>query len=150
MTASRPSSAAATSSAIPACAPATTAAGPTASTTATSSMPCAASRRPSPPRSTATASSPRSEYADAWGALCEALPRREACRRIVGLFCLAHDETCEAELAALIAADLAAGRLPDADILKARLQPRQRDLPDGIPVALTALAHFDALLEARA
>ena len=93
---------------------------------------------------------PRSEYADAWAALCEALPRREACRRIVGLLCLAHDETCEAELAALIAGDLAAGRLPDAGILKARLQPRQRDLPDDIPVALTALAHFDALLEARA
>lgn len=93
---------------------------------------------------------PRSEYADVWAALCEALPRREACRRIVGLLCLAHDEACEAELATLIVADLAAGRLPDADILKARLQPRQRDLPDDIPVALTALAHFDALLEARA
>jgi hypothetical protein len=89
---------------------------------------------------------PSSEYAAAW----EALPRRDACRRMVDLLWLAHDEGCEAELAALLAEDLAAGRLPDARNMKMRLEPRRRDLPDDVPVTLTALSSFDALLEARA
>jgi hypothetical protein len=69
---------------------------------------------------------------------------------MVDLLWLAHDEACEAALASLITAELAAGRLPDAATLKNRLTPRQRDLPDDVPVALTALATFDALLEAQA
>jgi hypothetical protein len=93
---------------------------------------------------------PRSEYAAAWTALSEALPRREACRRMVDLLWLAHDEACEAALATLITAELAAGRLPDAATLKRRLAPRRRDLPEDVPVALTPLAHFDTLLEAQA
>jgi hypothetical protein len=92
---------------------------------------------------------PRGEYAAAWQALSEALPRRDACRRMVDLLWLAHDEACEAELAALITGELAAGRLPDAATLKSHLAPRRRDLPADVPVALTALARFDALLEAR-
>ena len=92
---------------------------------------------------------PRTEYAEAWAALSGTLPRRDACRRMVDLLWLAHDETCEAELAALIAGDLATGVQPDADILKRRLEPRRRELPDDVPVALTALASFDALLEMR-
>jgi hypothetical protein len=68
---------------------------------------------------------------------------------MVDLLWLAHDEACEAELATLITGELAAGRLPDATLLKARLTPRHRDLPEDVPVALTALARFDALLEAR-
>lgn len=90
---------------------------------------------------------PRTEYAAAWAALSAALPRRDACRRMVDLLWLAHDEACEAELAALIAEDLAAGRRPDARDLKMRLEPRRRSLPADVPVALTELASFDALLE---
>ena len=93
---------------------------------------------------------PRSEYAAAWAALSETLSRRDACRRMVDLLWLAHDEGCEAELASLLVEDLAAGRLPDAHDLKARLEPRRRELPDDVPVTLTALAHFDTLLEVRA
>ncbi len=93
---------------------------------------------------------PRSEYAATWAVLSEALPRRDACRRMVDLLWLAHDEGCEAELAALLAEGLAARLLPNAHDLKARLEPRQRDLPDDVPVTLTTLAQFDALLEARA
>jgi len=55
----------------------------------------------------------------------------------------------EAELAELIAAELAAGRLPDAKSLRARLRPPSSDLPVDRPVALTPLAHFDRLMEAR-
>jgi hypothetical protein len=93
---------------------------------------------------------PRSEYAAAWAALSDALPRRDACRRMVDLLWLAHDEACEAELAALIAEELASGGLPDAYRLKPRLEPRRRSLPTDVPVALTDLASFDALLEVRA
>ncbi len=93
---------------------------------------------------------PRSEYAEAWAALSTALPRRAACRRMVDLLGLAHDEGCEAELASLIADSLARDELPDARGLKEKLEPRRRALPDDTPVALTDLASFDALLEGRA
>ncbi len=92
---------------------------------------------------------PRSEYSEAWTALSAALPRKDACRRMVDLLWLAHDEGCEAELAALIADTLGHGSLPEAHALKQRLEPRRRDLPDDTPVALTNLASFDALLEGR-
>jgi transposase len=90
---------------------------------------------------------PRTEYAAAWAALSDALPQREACRRMVDLLWLAHDEACEAELAALIADDLAACGLPEARRLALRLEPKRRSLPTDVPVALTDLASFDALLE---
>jgi len=93
---------------------------------------------------------PRSEYAEAWAALSAALPRRDACRRMVDLLGLAHDEGCEAELAFLIADSLARDELPDARTLKGKLEPRLRELPDDTPVTLTELASFDALLEGRA
>ncbi len=93
---------------------------------------------------------PRSEYAEAWAALSAALPRRDACRRMVDLLGLAHDEGCEAELASLIADTLGQGALPEALALKRRLEPRRRVLPDDTPVALTDLASFDALLEGSA
>ena len=93
---------------------------------------------------------PRSEYTAAWTALSEALPRRDACRRMVDLLWLAHEDGCEGELAVLIAEDLGGGRLPEARRLKARLEPPRRSLPPDVPVALTRLASFDALLETRA
>ncbi len=39
---------------------------------------------------------PRTEYSQAWACLSEALPQKDACRRMVGLLALAHDEGCEA------------------------------------------------------
>ena len=69
---------------------------------------------------------------------------------MVDLLWLAHEEACEAELAALIAEDLAAGRMPEAKTLAPRLEPRRRSLPADVPVTLTTLASFDALLEVRA
>jgi len=93
---------------------------------------------------------PRAEYTEAWTALSAALPRRDACRRMVDLLCLAHDEGCEAELATLIARILEQGQLPDASRLKTKLKQSQRDLPQDTLVALTDLSSFDALLEGRA
>lgn len=69
---------------------------------------------------------------------------------MVELLWLAHDEACEAELALLIAEDLVDGRLPEAAKLKPRLAPRRQSLPEDVPVALTELTSFDALLEVRA
>ncbi len=88
---------------------------------------------------------PRSEYRRAWDALTAALPQKDACKRMVALLAMAHEEACEAELAGLVAADLAAGRLPDPMDLRRRLRPATT-LPADIPVALTAPAQFDALL----
>jgi hypothetical protein len=93
---------------------------------------------------------PRTEYAEAWAALSAGLSRKDACRRMVDLLWLAHDEGCEAELATLIALSLEQGQLPKAGILKEHLAPRQRTLPNDTPVELTDLASFDALLEGHA
>jgi len=93
---------------------------------------------------------PRPEYAEAWAVLSQGLSRKNACRRMVDLLCLAHDENCEAELAALITTDLAGGRLPDAGVLKAQLAPRRCERPADIPITLTSLDSFDVLLENRA
>jgi len=94
---------------------------------------------------------PRSEYAEAWNRLSEALPRKRACRRMVDLLWLAHGENCEAELAALIARDHAAGKLPDAEILRQHIRPRaDAELPRDRPVRLTDLSRFDDLLEGAA
>ena len=93
---------------------------------------------------------PREEYVEAWARLSGTLPQKDACRRMVALLALAHDEGCEAELAHLIVEELGADRTPDACALRNRLEPRGRGLPPDVPVALTALASFDALLEAGA
>jgi hypothetical protein len=91
---------------------------------------------------------PRSEYRRAWQALSAALTQKDACKRMVALLAMAHEEACEAELAGLIAAELRAGRLPEATALRRRLRPAS-DLPADVPVALTAPAQFDALLSQR-
>ena len=92
---------------------------------------------------------PGTAYAEAWRRLSSALPQKDACRRMVALLALAHDEACETELGKLIDQDLAANRLPDARQLRGHLQRHEPELPDDVPVALTALVSFDGLLAAR-
>ena len=60
---------------------------------------------------------------------------RWACRRMVDLLALAHDHCCEARLAAEIDAQLMAGQLPDAEILRDRFLPE----PDSVPALATAV-----------
>jgi len=93
---------------------------------------------------------PRTEYAEAWKVLQRDLPRRDACRRMVDLLFIAHDQACEAELAHLLAADLDAGRAPDPKALASRLAPRHMALPRDVTVAHQSLDSFDALLGASA
>ena len=64
---------------------------------------------------------------------------------MVDLLALAHDRGCEAELAVLLAADLAAAQLPDIATLRARFAPDPATLPE-IIVQLTPLLAYEALL----
>ena len=56
---------------------------------------------------------PRRAYVRAFDKLLAERGDNQACRTMVGLLALAHDRACEAELAAIHDADLAAGKLPD-------------------------------------
>jgi hypothetical protein len=93
---------------------------------------------------------PRTQYAEAWKVLQRDLPRRDACRRMVDLLFIAHDQACEGELAHLLVADLDAGRVPDPKALASRLAPRHMALPRDVAVAHPSLDSFDALLGASA
>jgi formaldehyde-activating enzyme involved in methanogenesis len=88
---------------------------------------------------------PREAYRLAFEALRGALPERHACRITVDLLALAHDRGCEAELAESLAADLAAGRLPDIAVLRARFAPDPACVPL-VKVELASLASYESLL----
>ena len=88
---------------------------------------------------------PRDAYRRAFDRLIERLPERVACRTMVELLALAHDRACEAELADILAADLAADRLPDMAVLRRRFAPDPAALPD-VVVELVPLTAYDALL----
>jgi hypothetical protein len=69
---------------------------------------------------------------------------KQACRTMVGLLALAHDQPCEAELAEAIDAELAAGKLPDLDKLARRFASHSATLPD-VSVAEAPLDLYDEL-----
>ena len=64
---------------------------------------------------------------------------------MVNLLALAHERGCEAELATLLAVDLAVGQLPDIATLCAHFAPDPATLPD-IVVHLMPLIAYEALL----
>jgi hypothetical protein len=86
---------------------------------------------------------PRRAYALAFEKLLAERSDKHACRIIVGLLALAHDRACEAELAAVIDADLAAGRLPDLDRLRERFRPAT--VVPAVAVDLAPLSAYDEL-----
>jgi hypothetical protein len=88
---------------------------------------------------------PRDAYRQTFDRLLEKLPAKSACRLMVSLLALAHDRGCEAELASLLSADLAAGQLPDIADLRAQFAPDPAALPE-VVVHLTPLADYEALL----
>lgn len=92
---------------------------------------------------------PREAYARTFERLIEALPERAACRMMVELLAMAHERACEAELADLLGADLAAGRLPDIAALRERFAPNPAALPD-VVVQLAPLSTYDVLLMGEA
>jgi hypothetical protein len=88
---------------------------------------------------------PRDAYRQTFDRLLERVPEKSACRLMVNLLALAHERGCEAELATLLAADLAAGQLPDLAALRERFAPDPAALPE-IVVHLTPLTAYEALL----
>ena len=90
---------------------------------------------------------PRQAYRRAFDALLEAKGERAACRDTVALLWLAHERTCEAELAKAIETGLNDGALPDPAALTTRFAPAPRALPE-IRVELGSLADYDVLLTA--
>ena len=87
---------------------------------------------------------PRRAYRRAFEALLARDGEKRACRTVVGLLALAHDQACEAELAAAINAELDAGRLPDLDTLDRRFAAVPAAIPD-VTIAVTPLHLYDEL-----
>ena len=88
---------------------------------------------------------PRDAYRLTFDRLLEKLPEKSACRLMVDLLALAHERGCEADLAMLLTADLAAAQLPDITALRARFAPDPASLPE-VVVHLTPLIAYEALL----
>lgn len=90
---------------------------------------------------------PRDAYRQTFERLLEKLPEKSACRIMVDLLALAHERGCEAELAAVLAADIAANQLPDMTVLRERFAPDPAALPE-VAVILASLTDYEDLLEA--
>jgi len=90
---------------------------------------------------------PRSEYAQAWEQISQALPERAACRLMVGLLDLADRANVVAELAIELGRLLDSGELPDIEVLRDRFAPRPAQMPQ-VVVVLPSAAVYDELLEA--
>ena len=88
---------------------------------------------------------PRQAYRLTFERLIARLPERQACQAMVDLLALAHDRGCEADLALVLADDIAADRLPDMTALRARFSPDPAALPT-VVIQLASLATYDALL----
>jgi len=91
---------------------------------------------------------PRDAYRLTFDRLLDKLPEKSACRLMVDLLALAHERGCEAELASLLAADLAAGQLPELATLRTRFACDPAALPE-VVVHLTPLVAYEALLGAH-
>jgi hypothetical protein len=87
---------------------------------------------------------PRPAYARAFELLQQNVGDKRACRVTVELLALAHERTCEAELAVLIEEELDAGRLPDLAILRERFGPNPASVPV-ISVVFVPLSAYDEL-----
>src|SRR6266700_1830700 len=87
---------------------------------------------------------PRPAYARAFQALHQSVGDKRACKLTVELLALAHDRSCEAELAGLIDTELDAGRLPDLAILRERFGPSPASVPV-IKVEFVPLSTYDEL-----
>lgn len=87
---------------------------------------------------------PRRAFALAFEALLAALGERPACRAMVGILALAHEQACEAELALALQAALDDGVLPDLTALTERFRPRNAEWPV-VVVTLPSLAIYDQI-----
>nr|WP_233999995.1 IS21 family transposase [Porphyrobacter sp. TH134] len=88
---------------------------------------------------------PRDAYRRMFEHLLEQEGEHSACRITVDLLAMAHERACEAELAGLLEADLAARRCPDIAALRSRFSPDPEQLPQ-VDVKLGHLASYDSLI----
>jgi hypothetical protein len=88
---------------------------------------------------------PREAYRLTFERLREELAPRAACKLMVELLSLAHERTCEAQLAEVLTEDLAHRRLPDLAVLRARFSPDPARLPE-VCVQLAPLSDYEALV----
>jgi hypothetical protein len=91
----------------------------------------------------------RDAYRRLYEAAMEALPERAACKLVVGALAIAHERGCEADLAALIDANLDAGAIPVLADLRARFAPDPEALPQ-VTVTMAPLSDYDVLTAAPA
>ena len=90
---------------------------------------------------------PRRAFALAFEVLLAALGERPACRAMVGILALAHEQACEAELALELQVLLDDGVLPDLKALIERFRPKAADCPV-VVVTLPSLAIYDQIAAA--
>lgn len=88
---------------------------------------------------------PRDAYRLTFEFLREQLAKRVACKTMVALLSLAHDRSCEAQLASVLADDLDHRRLPDLNALLVRFAPDPARLPE-VTVRLAPLSSYDVLM----
>ena len=89
---------------------------------------------------------PREAYRLMFEFLREELAERTACKLMVALLSLAHDRSCEAQLAGVLADDLEHRRLPDIHALLARFAPDPARMPE-VSVQLAPLSSYDVLVD---
>ena len=92
---------------------------------------------------------PRPAYRAAWERLLETRPARVACRIMVELLALAHERSCEADLAAALVEQMEDGGVPDLAPLRTRFAPIAARLPV-VAVNLPSIASYDVLVPAMA
>jgi len=88
---------------------------------------------------------PRQAYRGMFEFLCQEMAERAACKTMVALLSLAHDRSCEAQLAGVLADDLEHRRLPDINALLTRFAPDPARLPE-VSVQLAPLSCYDVLV----
>lgn len=88
---------------------------------------------------------PRDAYRQMYERLLSELGEQSACKTMVELLAIAHEQGCEAALAAALQVTLQAGELARLDELRTRFAPKPETLPT-VKVDLPSLCGYDALL----
>jgi hypothetical protein len=89
---------------------------------------------------------PRDAYRHTFEWLCEHATARVACTKTVEFLSLAHERSCEAELAGILSESLAANKLPDIKTLRARFAPDPARLPL-VRITLPPLTTYESLVD---
>jgi hypothetical protein len=88
---------------------------------------------------------PREAYRRMFHHLVDTVSERAACKVMVELLAMAHERACEADLAAILEQDLAAGRSPDMPTIRVLFAPAAPSFPR-VGVVLPQLTAYDSLI----